>query len=80
MLKKLLVVLIASAFAAGAYAQVPAKPAEPAKSTEAAKSVEKKDAKADKKAAKTEKKAAKADKKTAKKQAGKEAKAQKDVK
>jgi hypothetical protein len=67
MLKKLLVVLVASAFTAGAFAQAPAKPADSAKSTEAAKP-------ADKKAAKGEKKASK-------KKAKKEAKAaQKDAK
>ena len=47
MLKKLLVVLVASAFTAGAFAQ-PAKPAEPAKSTEAAKKQARKEAKAQK--------------------------------
>jgi Ni/Co efflux regulator RcnB len=67
MLKKLLVVLVASAFTAGAYAQP--KPAEPAKSTEAAKPADTKAAKADKKA-----------ERKAKKQAKKEAKAKKDVK
>lgn len=57
MLKKLLVVLVASAFTAGAYAQP--KPAEPAKSTEAAKPADKKAAKAEKKAKKQAKKEAK---------------------
>src|ERR1700730_2151083 len=64
MLKKLLIVLVASAFTAGAYAQP--NPAEPAKSTEAAKP--------------SDKKAAKGEKKAAKKKAKKEAKAQKDAK
>jgi Ni/Co efflux regulator RcnB len=60
MLKKLLVVLVASAFTAGAYAQP--KPAEPAKSTEAAKPADKKAAKAERKAKKQAKKEAKAKK------------------
>jgi Ni/Co efflux regulator RcnB len=77
MLKKLLVALTALSFAAGAYAQAPAKSGEPTKS-EATKPA---DTKADKKAAKAEKKAAKAEKKAAKKQARKDAKAaQKDAK
>ena len=60
MFKKLLVVLVASAFTAGAYAQP--KPAEPAKSTEAAKPADKKAAKGEKKAKKKAKKEAKAQK------------------